>query len=145
MEQSNLYYFFQHSHSLLRWLVLAFGLIAFAMHLLGWINGRHYRKLDNRMGLAFLVALDLQLVLGLALHLILSPFTRALFSGEPFMKDPLQRFYILEHPILMLTAIALAHIGRSRQRRSDASHAKFRLGTIFFGLALILILAGIRW
>ncbi|MCS6990681.1 MAG: hypothetical protein NZL95_02340 [Chitinophagales bacterium] len=141
----NAYYIFNEAHSGWRWIVLALGAVVLIQHLLGWINGNHFRKMENRMSLWFLIATDIQLVLGLILYVVLSPFTRPLFAGEDFMSDDLKRFYTIEHPILMLAAIALVHIGRARQKSHEASHAKFRIGTIFYGLALVVMLVGIRW
>lgn len=137
--------FFQEAHSGWRWILLALGLVTVVVYLMGWLNGRHYRKLDNRLGLYFVIAADIQLLLGLVLFVVLSPLTRPLFAGGNIIQDDTVRFYVLEHPLMMIVALVLIHVGRARQRRRDESHAKFRLGVIYYGLALALMLAGIRW
>ena len=51
----------------------------------------------------------------------------------------------MEHSLLMLIAIVVAHIGRSRTKKAATDSAKFKQAALFFGLALLLILAAIPW
>jgi len=44
----------------------------------------------------------------------------------------------------MLVAITLAHVGRARIRKADIAR-RHRLAAIFYGLALVSILASIPW
>jgi hypothetical protein len=44
----------------------------------------------------------------------------------------------------MLVALGLAHVGRVRIRKADISR-RGKLAAIFFGLALVAILASIPW
>ena len=55
------------------------------------------------------------------------------------------RFWIVEHPLGMVVAIALTHIGRARIQRTPDRARKRRLLRSFFGLAIVLILASIPW
>jgi hypothetical protein len=45
----------------------------------------------------------------------------------------------------MIVAIALAHVGRSRSKKAAADGAKFKNAAIFYGLALLIMLASIPW
>jgi len=86
------------------------------------------------------------MLVGLILYGLLSPITWAAFSNMgAAMKDPTLRFYAVEHVVMMVIAIALVHIGRTRVQKATSDAAKHRTAAIFFGLALILILAGIPW
>ena len=97
-------------------------------------------------GAFFTIAVDTQMLVGLILYGVLSPLTWAAFSNMgAAMKDPTLRFYAVEHVVMMVIAIALVHIGRTRVQKATSDAAKHRTAAIFFGLALVLILAGIPW
>jgi len=132
-------------HSWLRWLVLVMGLIAVLRAVTGTIRRRPWAPGDDRAGFFFTMLLDLQVLIGLLLYAWLSPITReALRDIGAAMKSNGLRFFAVEHVFGMIIALALAHIGRVRIRKSDASR-RHKLAFIFFGLALFAILASIPW
>ena len=49
------------------------------------------------------------------------------------------RFIVLEHPILMLIALAFAHIGRARSKKATDDTAKHRISFIFYLLSFVFI------
>jgi hypothetical protein len=55
------------------------------------------------------------------------------------------RFFLLEHPLGMVAAIALAHVGGIRIKRATNDTQRHQTAAIFFGLALVLILLSIPW
>ena len=129
-------------HSLLRWAVLAAGGAAVVRALGG--KGS-WSAADDRAGLWFVVAMDLQFLLGLLLYVGVSPITRAAFADfGGAMSNSMLRFWAVEHLFGMLIAIALVHIGRARIRKADTARRR-RLALIFYGLALVVILASIPW
>lgn len=133
-------------HSLLRWAVLAFGLVAVLRAVRGWFGARPWTSLDDRAGRLFVIAFDVQTLVGLILYGAFSPITRAAFSDMGVaMKDALLRFYAVEHVAMMLVALGLAHVGRARTRKVSGDPARHRAAAIFFGLALLLVLAAIPW
>ena len=100
---------------------------------------------DESAGRWFTGLLDLQITLGLVLYFILSPVTGAAlddFGGA--MKNTQLRFFAVEHVIGMLIGTALAHVGRGRVRKAPLER-KGRTAAIFYGLALLAILASIPW
>lgn len=122
-------------HSWLRWAVLAAGLVA-------TVRGG---SRDESAGKWFTILLDVQLLVGLLLYFALSPVTGAAlddFGGA--MKVPQLRFFAVEHVLGMLIAMTLAHIGRARVRKAPVGR-KARTAAIFYGLALVAILASIPW
>ena len=60
------------------------------------------------------------------------------------MKDPLTRFFTVEHTLMMILAWILVHVGRTSVKRA-ADNDKHKQMLISFGLALVLILAAIPW
>jgi len=133
-------------HSLLRWLVIAFGLVAVLRAIAGVSSRRPWTPLDDRAGRLFVIAIDTQTLVGLILYGLLSPITRAAFANMgAAMKDATLRFYAVEHLALMLGAVALVHIGRVRTRKARTDPARHRTAAIFFTIGLLLILLGTPW
>jgi hypothetical protein len=133
-------------HSLLRWVVLGAGLVAFVRAVTGWRARRPWTPRDDRAGQVFVATLDLQLLIGLALYFILSPITRIAFRDfGAAMADSMLRFWAVEHILGMVVGVALAHIGRVRVRKTTDAARRHKLAAIFFGLALAAILATIPW
>ena len=132
-------------HSWLRWVVLIAG-IAATVAAFTIRPGLGATARADRWGLIFMISLDLQLLLGLLLYFALSPNTTALLGnfGEA-MRDPVARFWAVEHITLMLAAVVLAHLGRVLARKANTvSQKKMRLA-ISFTLAMIAIVAVTPW
>jgi hypothetical protein len=133
-------------HSLLRWAVLVFGLLAIARAFSGWLGARPWTPLDDRAGKYFVISLDVQTLVGLILYGGLSPITSAAFQNMgAAMKDALLRFYAVEHLAMMLIGLGLVHVGRSRAKKAASAVARHRTAAIFFVIGLLVILAGIPW
>jgi hypothetical protein len=133
-------------HSLLRWLVLLAGLVAAARSLGALVSHRPWTPLDDKAGRWFTMSVDAQILLGLVLYGVLSPITRrALTNMGEAMRDASMRYWAVEHVSLMLIALAMVHVGRSRSRKGATSAAKHRSAAIFYTLALAAILAAVPW
>ena len=132
-------------HSLLRWVVLLTGILAVARAFMGG-KGKRWTDADSRAGMMFITALDLQFLVGLLLYVFLSPTIRTAFLNfGNAMKDPMLRFFAVEHITGMVIALALAHIGRVRTKKAATDDKKFRAAVIFYTLAMIVILLSIPW
>jgi hypothetical protein len=132
-------------HSWLRWLVILAGLVAFVRAVSGASGTKSWTPSDDRAGFWFTMALDLQVLIGLALYFFLSPLTAQVmgdFGGA--MKDSHLRFWAVEHGFGMLVGVALAHVGRARARKAD-SLRRHKVAAIFFGLALLAVAVSIPW
>jgi hypothetical protein len=135
-----------HTHNLFRWLVLLAAVFAIGLALTGWLGKKPWTKKDNLAGLLFTIFVDIQLVIGLILYFFVSPFTKAAFADfGAAMKDPVLRFYAVEHILLMVAALVLVHIGRVKAKKEIVAWKKHRTAAIWYGIAFILILAGIPW
>ena len=141
-----MYDFVLFAHSWLRWLVLLAGLVAVARAVSGVSTRRPWTPLDDRGGMWFVAALDLQFLIGLLLYVFLSPVTQSAFVDmAAAMAASHIRFFVVEHPFGMIVAIALAHIGRVRVRKASDSESRHKRALIFFGLSLLILLASIPW
>ncbi len=128
-------------HSFLRWAVLGLGAIVFLMGLIGTLSGGAIGETGRRVGLGFVLAVDLQLLLGLALHVWLSPTTgNAMADMGAAMKDHELRFWALEHPATMVLAAIVIHVGRLFANRASSERGDHLIRALSAGLGLALIL-----
>ncbi len=131
-------------HNLLRWAVLLFGLLTVLNAFSGYTRKRVFTESDNKSNLLFMISCDLQLLLGLILYVGNGWFDR-LKTFSTIKSIPDQRFFAMEHMSMMLLAWILVHVGRVSVKRAGTDQAKHKRMLIFFGLALVLILASIPW
>ena len=132
-------------HSWVRWAVLIAGVLALLRALTGASSRRPWTAADDRAGLWFTIALDVQVLIGLYLYFVLSPFTTdALKDFGAAMRTPALRFWAVEHSFGMILGVVLAHVGRVRLRKAEPSR-RHVIAAIFFGIALVAILASIPW
>ena len=131
-------------HSVLRWVVILLALLA--LFRVFRSAGAQWSPSDDRVVNGFVTALGIQGALGLLLFLWLSPIPRgALHDLGAAMSMPMLRFWIVEHPVGMVAAIALAQIGRAKIGRARDCSTKRRLARVFMGLSILLMLASIPW
>lgn len=131
-------------HSLLRWFILLFGIWTVVSALSGLISKRNFTKGDDKANFLFMIMMDLQLLIGLILYFGGVWFDRLKHLGQN-MKDPMLRFFTLEHGLLMIIAWILVHAGRIAVKRSLTPRSKFKKELIYFGIALLIILIAIPW
>lgn len=141
-------------HSLLRWSAIIVGIGATFMAFTDLPRrsdsvakaGREGAGRADRWGLALMVALDLQMLVGLSLYLLMSPITReAMRNFGAAMTNPGLRFYAVEHPAMMIAAIVLTHVGRVLARKAPSPSAKRTRLIVCFGLATALMLIATPW
>ena len=141
-----MYSFVLTVHNIMRWVVLIVGIIAIVRAFIGWFGKKEWADLDDKLGLGFTISVDVQLLLGLLLYVFLSPITTNAFSNmSAAMSDSGTRYFLIEHSLMMLVAIILAHFGRSRAKKADTDVGKFKNTAIFFTIAMLIILAMIPW
>ena len=132
-------------HNIMRWAILLFGLWTLLNAITGVMSKRTFSANDNRSNLFFMISCDIQLLLGLALYFSNSWFDKLKTGMGPVMKNSYDRFFTVEHTIMMILAWVLVHVGRTSVKRASTDAAKHRKMLLFFGLALLLILAAIPW
>ncbi|MDP4285278.1 MAG: hypothetical protein Q8891_12700 [Bacteroidota bacterium] len=131
-------------HNLFRWLILLFAFWTLFTAISGISAKREYTKSDGRANFFFMLGMDIQFLIGMILYFSGVWFERLKHLGEN-MKDPMLRFFTLEHGFLMIIAWILVHIGRATVKKAPTSQAKFKKTLVFFGIALLLILIAIPW
>ena len=133
-------------HSWLRWIVLLVGVYAFARAAAGRFTRRPWAPADEAASRWFVIAVDLQVVIGLLLYFFFSSFTMSAWRDMGgAMADAVIRFWAVEHVIGMLVATEFVHVGRVRMKKASEAPRKHFAAAIFFGLALVLMLASMPW
>jgi uncharacterized membrane protein YoaT (DUF817 family) len=127
-----------HAHSGLRWVALILLLLA----IVNAFTSKTYEKKHRMINLFAMVSLHTQLLIGLIQYFGTS--TKVQFI-EGWMKNPLLRFYGMEHILLMIIAIVLVTIGHSKSKKGTTPEEKIKPIKLFYLIGLILILAGIPW
>lgn len=130
------YEILKHAHSGWRYVVLILLIFAVIRALLGWMGNQPYGEGNRKLNVFTLISAHLQLLIGLVLY-FLSPLTKMGTS------EAIGRYWKMEHISMMILAIILITIGNSRSKKVADAQAKHRNITIFFGLALVIILVSI--
>ena len=127
------------THSVLRYFLLVFLLIVIIRSLSRWQKKSEYSGLDEKVSLWLFMLTHTQLLIGLILYFV-SPLV--IFSGAS-MKDPIARYWLVEHISMMLIAIVLITMARITAKKMSDAVAKHKRLFIFNAIALLVIVAAI--
>ena len=130
------YEILKSAHSGWRYIVFALLVIAVLQALAGWFGKNPYTEGNRKLNVFTLISAHIQLVFGAVLY-FLSPLTKGAMS------DPLYRYWKVEHISLMVIAIVLITIGNAKSKRAATALAKHKTVSIFFGIALLLVVVAI--
>jgi len=127
-------------HSWVRWVALVSAVGAVFAGL---------RKSDaaaERWSLIAMMTIDIQMLLGLLLYLALSPNTAAIMNNfSAAMKDPVARFWAVEHVSMMFAAVIVAHVGRVLARKATTPETRRKRIIIAFIVATLFMMFGMPW
>ena len=132
-------------HSYWAYLVLIMLIITAINSLIGFFSKKEYGATDFRLALFTLIVSHIQLLIGIVLYFVSPRFDAFQGGMGTVMKNAESRLFLVEHPLIMIIAIALITIGYSKHKKKLTSHPKFKLLSIFYTLALILVLSRIPW
>jgi hypothetical protein len=127
-------------HSYNRYLLLIALVFVLFRAYSGWFGRKPFEKTDN-IGSATLLGLThLQALIGLIMYAFTSTWTQTAFSNfGAAMKDPMMRYFAVEHILAMLIAVALIQIGRSLSKKATDPVEKHRKLAIYTTIALVII------
>jgi hypothetical protein len=136
-----------HLHNLLRWVILILLVISVIKSYTGWKGGKAFNPGDRKIWLFTMIAAHTTLLLGLYQWLAgrMGIITTELPEGVSMMKDKTFRFFWLEHPLMMLIAIALITLGYGMAKKPVADSVKYQKAFRYFLIALVLILLLTPW
>ena len=134
---------FKSFHSSIAYLTVLLCVITMVYTLLSFFTSKIYSPLNKKFAFYTLIAVHLQILLGLILYFISPNGISAASSG--FMKDATMRFQIIEHPLTMIIAAVLITIGYSKSKRQVNESKGLTTVLIYFGIGVLLILLRIPW
>ncbi|HKP54286.1 MAG TPA: hypothetical protein VJ183_16745 [Chloroflexia bacterium] len=118
-------------HSIFRWVVLLTAIGALALSILAASGSRPWDAVTDRFSLFFTIAMDVQLLVGLGLWVVEQRWT---------INDT---FLAWLHPMLMIAAVGLAHVGRVRADRVEGDRQRGTQAALFFGASLVVVILAI--
>lgn len=134
-----------HLHSVLRWVILILLLVAICKSFADRKNA--FTSGHRKAGLFLLICADVMLLVGVY-QWIAGPLGLKSIQENGMsmvMKEPVLRFFAVEHFLGMLIAIIMIHIGYSYAKKNIPDVVKHRRAILFYGLALLIILISIPW
>lgn len=127
-------------HSYNRYLILAALIFVLYRAYTGWLGRKPFEKADNTGSVALLGLAHLQLVIGLIQYAFTSTWTQTAFADfGAAMKDPMQRYFAVEHILAMVIAITLIQLGRTFSKKATDDTEKHRKLAIYTSIALLII------
>lgn len=134
-------------HSYWAYLVLLVVVLATLNALIKFFGKKEFEAKDFRISLFALIVTHLQLLIGLILYFVsplgLQNITK--LGMGPVMKDSTFRLYAVEHPFIMILTVVFITIGYSKHKKKLTSNSKFKMLSIFYTVALVLMLSRIPW
>lgn len=124
----NLYPHIAGFHGLFRWVALVLAVAAIIIAYSGWSGRKPATPMLFRVGLLFVVAMDIELITGILLYLGAVPILRSAF---------------LAHGVIMFLAVSCAHIGGALTRKGPSDVLKYRAPAIVWTISLLVMLAGV--
>jgi hypothetical protein len=132
-------------HSFLRWALLLLMLVSIVKAAMSTSGKNPYTSSDRKRTLFTMIAAHLQLVIGIILYLQSSVVQSGLSNMGTAMKTTSLRYWTVEHISMMIIAIVFITIGNIRSKKMDTDAGKYKQVLIWFGLALLVIIAAMPW
>jgi hypothetical protein len=133
-------------HGYWRWAVLLSAVVVLVRTTVGTLTRKQWSGDDERAARWFLLAVDVQMAIGVLLYFGFSPFWSAtLHSFQETMQGQVSRFFGIEHETAMLLAVMAAHIGRVRSTRAAEGVGKHRTMLISVVVFSVFVLWAIPW
>lgn len=135
------------AHSGWRWVVVVTGFAVLVCAAMRLRTGEPWEGSAARLARFFSISVDIQVLMGAALYLLLSPLTTLVFASAhtPLPAGSRARFMTVMHPTMMVGAFIAVHVASVLVRRARVDASRARRALIFYGITWLMILAGIPW
>tara|TARA_R100001143_G_scaffold63581_1_gene72410 strand:- start:17368 stop:17802 length:435 start_codon:yes stop_codon:yes gene_type:complete len=133
----------KHLHSVFAYLVLIALIVVIGYSLFKLVKKGTFTEKVRKSALVVFICSHLQLLIGLILYTI-SPVGISSFSTDA-MGDSMLRLTTLEHPLLMIAAIAIITIGYIKAKKPGDDARRLRTIVVYYSIALVLMLFVIPW
>ena len=134
------YSIIKHVHTVISGAFLIFAIWLIIRSVQGIIKNRAYTGLDKFISYGFIINLYLQLVFGLILFSNHNSSVDDNFSNaEGALKMASNRFWPIEHIVLMLFALFIANLGLILTNQSQSDKEKHRKILTYYVVAILMI------
>ena len=141
-----MYPIFLALHNIMRWIIILLAIYALVRVYMGVFGKREFTETDRKALSFYAIGMDIQLLLGLILYFFLSPITTAALGNfGAAMSNDAMRFFAVEHILMMVVAVVLAHVATMMAKRGATSSSKFNRAAIWLTLSVLAVLAAIPW
>jgi hypothetical protein len=125
------------AHGAWRWIVLALGVVVIVLASRGLAGQLPWQRRTALAARLFGIAVDIQVLIGAALYLSLSPLTTEAATASASLQPGSDLGFIgLYHAVLMLGALVTVHVAAVLVRRASTDAARHRraLATMCIGV-----------
>ncbi|WP_339684375.1 hypothetical protein [uncultured Nonlabens sp.] len=137
-----MYSILKSAHSGWAYLLLLILAIATINAIIGYFGKKEFGNKDFSLALVGLIVTHIQLLIGLALYF--TPENLGRWESFEMSNSPI-RLLLIEHPLMMIVAVALLTIGYSKHKKKIVSNGKFKMLAIFYTLAFLVVLSRLPW
>jgi len=133
-------------HSYFAYLVITLLVVSTIRFLVRYALSKEYTPIDFRLALITFIVSHTQLLIGLFLYFISDKFSLWYeLSFNEIINSPINRLYLIEHPIVNIIAIVFITRGYSLHKKRRVSNSKFKAIGFNYLLGLVLLLSRIPW
>ena len=133
-------------HSYFAYLVITQLVVSTIRFLVRYLLSKDYTPTDFRLALITFIVSHTQLLIGLFLYFISDKFSLWYeLSLNEIITSPINRLYLIEHPIVNIIAIVFITRGYSLHKKRRVSNSKFKAIGFNYLLGLVLLLSRIPW
>jgi len=109
----DLYKILFYSHSGFRYVVFGLLILVLGSSLAGWLGKKTYTDNANKLSLYLFISVHVMATIGIVLYFV-SP---AVVFASTMMKNPIQRYWTVEHLTANLIAVVLITLARTTSKR----------------------------
>ena len=130
----------KHVHTVISVMFLIVSMWLFYRSIKGYLKNWDYSRLDKILSYTFIVNLYLQLIFGFLLMISKASVPGPEMAGQDVtIRMASNRFWPIEHIVLMLFALFIANLGLIFSNNAKANREKFRKVLVYYAIAIILI------
>lgn len=133
------------THSILRYVLLILLLLTLIRSFRGWLKKLAFDAISERLSFFTTLAAHLQLLTGLILYWISPILSFGRSHAHVWMADHFLRYWMMEHLVGMIVAIAIITVGRILAKKADNDVKKYKRISVYFLVGLLIILVMIPW
>jgi hypothetical protein len=140
-----MYNFTLKFHSGIAYLVLL-GLVLIVLYaIIGLLSGKKFGRIEKITSTVTMSLLHLQAIAGIVLFFVSPNIKGSLAHIGEAMGNAAERYFLLEHPLMMLLAIAVFTIGRKKFLKAETDKSTYTKMLIFGSLTLLIVASRVPW